>query len=212
VSEQQLAIHGAKLLRMIADIGDTRATTQVEMAERLGLAPSQVSVILAAADFHGLLKRRGNRRQRRYAITEDGHQFIADSPDEEPADLEMVRPLPLDQWERVLVCASHDGLAQKMIQVQAKLTAKQLHYVLPQLRERGLIYRAHNGERASQAGLEWLRSRGVQIAPEPRHRICLMCRDRAVPDRWYCDGHLVARYQMIANQNDGTYVPGGGQL
>lgn len=212
MSEQQLAIHGAKLLRMIADIGDTRATTQVEMAERLGLAPSQVSVVIRAAHHHGLVTCQGNRRRRQITLTERGQQFLMDAPDEEPADLDLVRPLPLDQWERVLACVSHDGQAQKMIQVQAKLTARQLHYVLPQLRERGLIYRAHNGERASQAGLEWLRSRGVQIAPEPRHRICLMCSDRAVPDRWYCDGHLVARYQMIANQNDGTYVPGGGQL
>lgn len=212
MSDRQLSIHGPRLLRLIDVLGDTRRITQVQMADELGLAPSTISVVIRSADYSGLVELSGNRRRRQITLTERGRAFVDQSSPDQPADLEAVRPLPVGQWQRVLLCTLGNGQSQRRIRTLARLTIRELHYVLGQLRDRGMIYRAHDGERCSPAGSDWLRSRGVQLTGPKKQRICLMCREPAADDRWYCEQHLIARHQMIATQNDGTYIAAGGQL
>ena len=212
MSDRQLAKQGARFLRLIEELGDTRHTTQIEMADRLGLYPSQVSVILRAAHFHDLVVITGTRRRRQIELTQHGREFLERAPIDEPADMAAAMTPDHDKWERVLLCIHEAGQSQERLGHMAYLSPRVLHVVLRQLRGAGLVYRSYDGQRCSPAGADWLRSRGVQLAAPKKQRVCLMCREPAVEDRWYCEQHLVARYQMIASQNDGTYVAAGGQL
>lgn len=212
MSDRQLSKHGARLLRLIEELEDTRHTTQIEMADRLGLYPSQVSVMLRAAKLHDLVVITGTRRRRQIKLTQQGREFLERAPIDEPADMAAAMPPDHDRWQRVLLCIYGAGQHMKSLGHMAHLSPCVLHVVLRQLRDAGLVYRSYDGQRCSPAGADWLRSRGVQLAAPKKQRICLMCREPAVEDRWYCDQHLVARYQMIATQNDGTYISAGGQL
>ena len=212
MSDRQLAKHGARLLRLIEELEDTRHITQIEMADRLGLYPSQVSVMFRAAKLHGLVVITGTRRRRQIKLTQQGREFLERAPIDEPANMAAAMTPDHDRWQRVLLCIHGAGQHMKSLGQMAHLSPCVLHVVLRQLRDAGLVYRSYDGQRCSPAGADWLRSRGVQLAPPKKQRICLMCRQPAVEDRWYCDQHLVARYQMIATQNDGTYIAAGGQL
>lgn len=198
--------YGRMVLRLVLAAPDeARGYTGKRIAEDTGLHPAVVSVILNRAAERRLIYR-GKGRKRWIRVTEAGHQWMSEPAPAADFDTTQRR-------ERILRHLLHGAAWQNDLCTEAMIPRDAIGPILAAMTTEGLIGRRFDGHGLTDAGRQWLVSRGVQVdGPRPKVRICLMCRKRSKPGRWFCEFHLGRRSQMFRGNDDGSYCPSSGGM